>query len=475
MFSWFYSSDPQPPPKQVRVPTHVTINSNYPIEDPIEDRIEDRIVHVNKSRKHDASLNFYGEKTIKNNKTQKTKNTKNQKNEKPKNLILQIQQNTRIEMNRRLIVAKYSNFAEESSCRGFALSLKNMIMDDTQIGRSIIKNIVVNPNAICRFLKIFVTDADQYFVMPLQSYQLNDSSWVEESFTREVFSEHLSPNLQRVLPELLSMVKRQKQLINTTGSLVIDIEFVLNRRGSKGDKDAFHEDVDVFDNGSDNPEYISVTNTSQQGYGFSTEIKHEDDNKSYTLLAGPCQTIVLWNNGANIVHRSPSLQLINKGRYVHPDVLNDEETYHQSSLSNDDFTSKVVTYLNSDMLLRYEPRNIIRMLISPPDQTLPRDMVDVTHLIPTTIYVSPIINYVMTVFDRGIDEEDIKDGLSYLKDYSIGGKSKKRSKTRSKTRSKKRSKKRVQQRGGGVPEYFAIYAGDERSSQLIGESLLLTD
>ena len=55
--SLFNFSAPQPPPKQVREPTHVRINSNYPIED--------RIVHAIKSPKHDASLKFYGEKTIK--------------------------------------------------------------------------------------------------------------------------------------------------------------------------------------------------------------------------------------------------------------------------------------------------------------------------------------------------------------------------------------------------------------------------
>ncbi len=455
---------------RVRVPTHVNIVDNYPMEKSKSNSIKPII------RKRDASLNLYGERK------KQAKPTMMQIEKQAEPTMMQIEKHPRVEMNRKLIIAKCSNFSEESACHDFAISLKNMIMDGTTIGRDINENFGDRSIAVCRFLKIFVTDDERFYLMPLRHhipYDNNSSVWVEDSFTYDRMISN--PNFQRILTELLTMVKRHKRLINKPGNLVINLEFFLNRRREKGNKDAFHVDVDVFE-GSSNPEYISVTNTSQRGYGLSTEIKHADDNKSYTLLAGPCQTIILRNSGSNIVHRSPSLQLINRERYDEPDVLNRVETFHQSSLTDEELTSKVVTDLNKDMSSRYEPRNIIRMLIS--EQTSMdnmTNMIEVTHLIPGLVYVSPVVNYVITVFDRDVDREEEKQALLHLKDYSIGGKTKKnkkRSKKHIKLHSKKRgkryTKKRIQ-RGGTKPTDFAVYANDDKTLQFFEGKLVITD
>lgn len=464
MWSALFNSLPnQSSSALVRVPTHVNIVDNYPMEK------RNNAVKVPKG-KYNTSLNLYGE-------------TKKQAKPTIMPTMMRIEKHLRIEMNRTLIIAKCSNFSEESACHDFAISLKNMIMDGTTIGRDINENFGDRSIAVCRFLKIFVTDDERFYLMPLQHripFDNNRSVWVEDSFTYDRMISN--PNFQRILTELLTMVKRHKRLINKPGNLVINLEFFLNRRREKGNKDAFHVDVDVF-GGSSNPEYISVTNTSQRGYGLSTEIKHADDNKSYTLLAGPCQTIILRNTGSNIVHRSPSLQLINRERYDNPDVLNRVETFHQTSLTDEELTSKVVTDLNKDMSSRYEPRNIIRMLIS--EQTSMdnmTNMMEVTHLIPVFIYVSPVVNYVITVFDRNVDGEDEKEALSHLKGYSIGGKTKKKKnlsskkhiKLRGKKRGKRYTKKRAQ-RGGAKPTDFAVYANDDKTLQFFEEKLVITD
>ena len=409
-----------------------------------------------KSKKNNTSLNLYNDS--------KTKKT-----------IMTIQKHPRIEINGKLIVAKCSNFLDYRACRDFAGLLKSMIMNNTEKGKKMEISFGDNAYGICRFLKILVTDNDQYFLMPLLFKHLpNSSDWVEDSFTHLFMSD---PTFQSVLIEILSMVKRQKLLINKTGGSIFNIEFVLNRRVNIGDKDAFHTDEDRF-GGLGNPEYISVTNISQKGYGLTAEIKHERDNKSYSLLASPCDTIVLLNNGANIVHRTPTLQLINQDRYNNPDERRGVATFHQSSLTEKELNSDVIMKLNKGIEYRRDPRDLIAMFITDPTvEDYESNMREVTGLIPKKIYISPKVNYALTAFNRSFGDQDILEAFdSYLKPHSIGGASKKRKrgKTRNKKRRKRHTKKRTQRGGTKFPD-FAIYATNEQSAQLIMENVKITE
>ena len=273
-----------------------------------------------------------------------------------------------------------------------------------------------------------------------------------------------------------TMIKRQKRLINNPVNLIFNVDFFLNRR-VVGIQDGFHVDIDLpAFGGTFEPEYISTTNISQQGYGLTAEIKHESDNKSYALLASPGDTIVLLNKGAGIVHRTPTLQPINRDRYTNPDVRRRVDTFHQSSLTDAELNSDVIMKLNQDLLIP-DRRDLIRMTINSASNEPSSNMTEVTHLVPKEIFFSPIDNYVLTINGRKPDNEDHKSALNLLTDYSVGGASKKKrkgSKHRRINKARKRYTKRGQ-RGGTEPSDFALYAGDDATLQFFEENVLITE
>ena len=358
--------------------------------------------------------------------------------------MLEIEKNPQITINNTLLVAKCSNFANIDKCDDFATELKTFILS-TDNGQKI-KN-YSNAFGVCRFLKIYVTNDDKFYLMPLTSDSSEDGSqWIEESFTHK----------NRLLPKLLSMIKRQKQLINVNGEFIFYIEFFLNRR-IVGKIDRFHVDIDIFGR-TFTPTYISVTNISQNGYGLSTEIKSnkESDNKSYTFLTNKCETVILGNNF--LKHRSPALHQINESKY---NIHYDDDVMHQSDLTI--FNTPIINELNQN-ILKWDPRDLIRMLIKPVDEPID-GLQEITHLVPVLIFKSPIVNYKFVVFDRGINDNDIMNALTTLKKYSIGGKSKKKRYKKTNQKSK-RSKSYCKQRGGNVQD-FAFYAEDLETSNLI--------
>jgi len=362
--------------------------------------------------------------------------------------MLEIEKNPQITINNKLLVAKCSNFSSTDECDDFANDLKSIIMS-TNVGKQIQQ--YSNAFGVCRFFKIYVTNDDKFYLMPLTFVRSEDGSqWIEASFTQE----------NRLLPKLLSMIKRQKQLINVNGEFIFYIEFFLNRR-IVGRIDRFHVDVDIFGS-TFTPTYISVTNISQNGYGLSTEIKsnNESDNKSYTFLTNKCETVILGNNF--LKHRSPALHQINESKYDR--IHYNDTVMHQSDLTI--FNTPIINELNANILQSYDPRDLIRMLIQPVEPTnLPdtTNLQEITHLVLDT-YISPIVNYKFIVFDRGINDNDIMNALISLKKYSIGGKSKK--KTKQKSKRSKSYRKSYKQRGGNIQD-FAFYAENQDTSKLI--------
>jgi hypothetical protein len=367
--------------------------------------------------------------------------------------MLEIQQNPQITINNTLLVAKCSNFPNIDECNSFAIDLKTFILS-TEVGKDIKRH--SDAFGVCRFLKIYVTNNDTFYLMPLDS-QRNQSQWIEESFTQE----------NPLLPKLLSMIKRQKQLINKNGEFIFYVEFFLNRR-IVGRIDRFHVDIDIFGETKPfEPTYISVTNISQNGYGLSTEIKsdNDSDNKSYTFLTNKCETVILHNNF--LKHRSPALHQINESKYNN--IHYGDHVMHQSDLTV--FNTPIINELNEN-ILKGDPRDLIRMLIKPIDEpinTTTTNLQEITHLVPVLIFKSPIVNYKFVVFDRIINNSDIMSALTTLKKYSIGGgksKKKKYKKTKQKSKRSKSYRKSYKQRGGNVQD-FAFYAEDLETSNLI--------
>jgi hypothetical protein len=366
--------------------------------------------------------------------------------------LLEIEKNPQITINNELLVAKFSIF-QPQECIDFAFNLKSMIMS-TAVGKVIIAD--SRPVGLCRFLKIYVAPDSRYYLMPLAPYRSEDGSqWIEDSFTKDGI---LLQQFGILLPQLLSMIKRQKQLINVNGGFIFYVEFFLNR--GIVTSDIFHVDVDIFRR-EFTPTYISVTNISQNGYGLSTEIKSskETDNKSYTFLTKKCETVILHNNF--LKHRTPALHEINESKYNQQHSV----IQHQSDLT--DFNTPVMRDLNSNIRGKGDPRDLIRMLITPVDidKVDLTNLQDITHLVPESIFKSPIVNYKFVVFDRSISNNDIMSVLTSLKPHSIGGKSKKKRYKNPKQKSKK-YRKSYKQLGGNITD-FAFYAENPETSNLI--------
>ena len=392
-------------------------------------------------------------------------------------LLTSIHQYPRIGINRNLLVARCGNFLDEAATSQFSASLKSMITNRTAKGSSLFTSFGNATLLTCRFLKILVTNDDRFYLMPLQdttSRTGKNEEWVEETFTRHFIMseiETVGPN-SSVFLNILSMIKRQKQLINPNRSFIFCVEFKLNTLHGIIFNDSFHQDDDLFRDIDVTADYLSITNTSQsRKYGYSTEIRAINDNESYVMITRPGDTTLITNK--LVQHRVPKIKPINAARYVEPDKNGffDDFVFHKSNLAGIDQetleTDPTINQIN-ESLSDNEPRHIIRILIS--ELQRERDLTgltDITDLVPLSIYISPIVKYEGTVFDRNPDAEDNKKMVKLLKDFSIGGKSKKK-RMKKKGKGKKRTKKRIIRGGANnlnnlnyLNEYFAIYSDPE--------------
>jgi hypothetical protein len=398
-------------------------------------------------------------------------------------LLEPIHQYPSIGINRNLLVARCGNFMDEASCLSFASSLKTIITNRTAKGASLFMNFGNDTLLTCRFLKILITNDDRFYLIPLQdttSRTGKNEEWVEESFTRDFIMGEIGrvgPN-SSVFSNILLMIKRQKQLINPNGSFIFCVEFKLNTLHGIVFNDSFHQDDDLFRDSDVTADYLSITNTSQsRKYGYSTEIRAINDNESYVMITRPGDTTLITNK--LVQHRVPKINPINVARYVEPDKNGffDDHVFHKSNLAVIDQktleTNSTINEIN-ESLKDNEPRHIIRMLIS--ELQRQRDLTglpEITDLVTSLTFISPIVKYEGTVFDRNPDAEDIKTMVKLLKDFSIGGKSKKkRRKRKGKIGTKKKLVRKNYssgQRGGSgdlsdlkyLNEYFAIYADPE--------------
>jgi hypothetical protein len=284
--------------------------------------------------------------------------------------------------------------------------------------------------------------------MPLQ-YETTDKreEWIEDTFTHEFIVDEIrrAGPKSSVFSNILSMIQRQKRLINPNDSLsfIFCVEFKLNTLSGVVYNDTFHQDEDLFDD--INADYLSITNTSQtQAHGYSTEIRAINDDKSYVMLTEPGDTTIIANR--LLQHRVPKINPINAARYITPDENGTSFVYHQSKLASfDEETLQQHEPINkiNQSLSDNEPRHIIRVLIQKIDGDIHEKynlttFVAITDLVPLDIYVSPIINYEGTVLGRDPEGREIKDMVDLLKDHSIGGKSKKKRRKRKRQTKKKR-------------------------------------
>jgi hypothetical protein len=382
-------------------------------------------------------------------------------------LMEPIHQYPRIGINRKLLVARFGNFVDKNASLDFASSLKSMIIN-TQKGASLYKSFGDNTVLTCRFLKILVTNDDRFYLMPLR---FTDGrlfeEWVEDAFTRDFITGEI--NRVNVFSNILSIIKRQKQLINPNGSFIFCVEFKLNTLQGIVFNDRFHQDADQFGDSNVNVNYLSIINTSQvREYGYSTEIRALDGNESYVMLTGPGDGTLIANH--LVQHRVPKIRPINAARYIEPDENGSSFVFHQSNLASIDpktlETDSTINKINQSLSDK-EPRHIIRILITELNREFDLTrLTEITDLVPLVIYISPIISYEGTVFDRAPDNQDTKSMVKLLKGFSVGGKSKK--KRNIKKKRKNITKKRRIRGGAGqlnkldnINEYFAIYTDPE--------------
>jgi hypothetical protein len=389
-------------------------------------------------------------------------------------VLERIHQYPRIGINRKLLVARFGNFVDKTASLDFATSLKSMIIN-TQKGASLFQSFGDKTVLTCRFLKILVTNDDRFYLMPLRfTIGRLSEEWIEDAFTRDFIIGEI--NRVNVFSNILSIIKQQKQLINPNGSFIFCLEFKFNTLQGIVFNDRFHQDADQFGDSDVNVDYLSIINTSQaREYGFSTEIRAIDDNKSYIMLTGLGDGTLIANH--LVQHRVPKIRPINAARYIEPDDNGSFSVFHQSNLASIDQetleTHSTINKINQSLADK-EPRHIIRILIT----ELRREfdltrLTEITDLVPLVIYISPIVSYEGTVFDRNVDANDTKSMVNLLKDFSVGGKSKKK---RRKRKRKNITKKKIvrknyssRQRGGtgelanlkNLKEDFAIYTDPE--------------
>ena len=478
MGQYFSSRKEEVPIQRVAVPPRqeiiINITSSYPTNS--MEIMKCAIKNNSKSKKASGSATMYGESK----KTVVKKNKTSNIVDPLSTLLKPIHEYPKIGINGKLLVARCGNFSDETSSLSFASSLRSMILS-TPKGSSLFRGFKNNTVLTCRFLKILVTNDNRFYLMPLQYRStFKPEEWIEDTFTRDrIIGEigSVGPNLS-VFSNILSMIKRQKQLINPNGSFIFCVEFKLNTLLGIVFNDRFHQDDDLFGDRM-RADYLSITNTSQsQPYGYSTEIRTINDDKSYTMLTRPGDTTIIANR--LLQHRVPKINPINATRYVTPDENGSSFVYHQSNLASINQETlqqqETINQINQS-LSDNEPRHIIRVLITEliPEIDAPVDLtrlVEITDLVPLHIYVSPITNYEGTSDRNPDNSEDIKVMINLLKDHSIGGKSKKKRRKRKRQTKKKRVVRKnysSRQRGGAgdlsdlkyLNEYFAIYADPE--------------
>ena len=359
-----------------------------------------------------------------------------------------------ISVNNKLLVAKCSNFANESECNIFTSELITMIMKtDTYID-------LRDKICICRFLEIYITADNNIFLKKLTRSRTKYTEWIEPDLFKNKSNRSL-------LQKLLSMIKQQKELINVDGGVRFVVELFLNRRQQVGNReDTFHADLDIFT--QENPRYLSSTNISQTGYGLSTEIKSSDGRQSYTFLTNPCESVVLDNK--LLIHRTPLSAQIEESKYSEVG-----EIHRQSGLKLNDFNTPIIKQLNKNIQNNDDPRHILRMVIFPTQEDLDdlndtSEYKNVTHLVQPKIRARNVVTYKFQKFDRPVNAGDTHKMLELsLKNHSLGGKSKKKRHKKTNTKKCKSYKQR-----GGIIKYFAVYAENSEILDLIEKNVYVS-
>jgi hypothetical protein len=389
-------------------------------------------------------------------------------------IMLRIRQNPIIKMNSNLLVAKASVFDNNDISRHFANSLSSMIMETNRV-QQMIRDFRGFPEASCRFLKVLVTNDNRYYFMPpVAPNPAERGNWAEN-----LFEGILNEDKSLIFSYLLSIIKRHKQLININEDFIFCLDIILYKRGTT--HDIFHRDDDQFgDYQGGRPVYVSTTNISQESeFNLSTQIRVEMDDNLYTL-ASRLGEFTLFNNNM-LQHRTPPEintrgPIITKAKYDVADVIGTGRipSYNRSILSKLDQVilekDPNIVKIN-DSLSSGDRRNLIRILVKNGNDINVTDLREITDLVPLDIFISPSVNYFVSVSNRNIDNQDIKTIFSTeLIKHSIGGKSKKKRRKR-KNITKKRIRKNYssRQRGGAgeltnlkyLNEYFAIYTDPE--------------
>lgn len=390
-------------------------------------------------------------------------------------IMLRIRQNPIITMNSNLLVAKASVFDNNDISRHFANSLSSMIMETNRV-QQMIRDFRGFPEASCRFLKVLVTNDNRYYFMPpLAPEPAERGNWAEN-----LFEGILNEDKSLIFSYLLSIIKRHKQLININEAFIFCLDIILYKRGTT--HDIFHRDDDQFgDFQGGRPVYVSTTNISQESeFKLSTQIRVENDDNLYTL-ASRLGEFTLFNNNM-LQHRTPPEintrgPIITKAKYDVPDVIGTGKigtsripSYNRSILSKLDQVilekDPNIVKIN-DSLSSGDHRNLIRILVKNGNDIDVTGLREITDLVPLDIFISPSVNYFVSVSNRTINDQDIKNIFSTeLIKHSIGGKSKK--KRNIKRKKKNITKKRII-RGGTrdltnlkyLNEYFAIYSDPE--------------
>lgn len=396
-------------------------------------------------------------------------------NPEKKGIMLRIRQNPIIKINYNLLVAKDTIFEDNDVARQFSSSLISIIME-TRTAQHIWKAYNY-PMAACRFVKVLVTNDDRYYLMPSVAPSPEEpANWAEN-----LFAGILDGDKSVVLSYILSMIKRHKQLINKNEDFIFCLDTLFNKQDMV--HDTFHQDADQFgDYQGGNPIYISTTNISQESeFKLSTQIRIIRSEQLYTLASRLGEFTLL--NNKLLQHRTPPKiksrgLTITKDRYEVADIMGTGRipSYNMSSLSNlnpDTLENHPVIAKINDDLNSPHRRNLIRTLVKNGNGIDITGLPDITHLVPSDIFISPIIYYKGTVLGRDPDDKDIKKIFSEeLIKHSIGGKSKKKRRKRKKLTKRKRVVRKnysSRQRGGAgdlsdlkyLNEYFAIYADPE--------------
>jgi hypothetical protein len=378
------------------------------------------------------------------------------------------QQHMSISLDQKLLCAKFANFENSDFCFAFGDSLKRMILNTRQAAVTIqyqkrnLKSYHLEQteqnylSAVCKFLQILVTPDEQCYLIPLPQVPVGGSDDWTDSLFNDTFTKN-DAEKKNILTQIVLMVLRQKRLINTEQSLMFNVDFYINRK-ARSVNAGWHRDF------KGNPEYTSVTLISRNP-ALSTEIKMNNSKDSFTFLNNPGTTVMIDNH--NLEHRTPDSRIV---EHIANNINVDRTGIrHQTMLTEEDLMNPDIVRLNEATRTSYEARDLLRICAE--EVHLGEDAINYKDEISeqlmirgSDIYTSNMTKYSFSVVEGETQSEHYENALlGSLPPHSIGGKSKnkKRNKTRNKkrnkTRNKTRNKKRAQ-RGGGIPENFAIYA-----------------